>query len=164
MKRHGHPLDAIYTGMMSRCCDETNNAYYRYGGRGITICPMWLDFERFVNDMGERPSKAHTLDRIDNDGPYSKQNCRWATWTEQQNNRRDNRLLRFNGKEMTASEWAIETGIKRTTIYRRFHAGWPVADILTIKPNKNNSVERGTHSCGYKVARQRKNHVDTGAA
>lgn len=80
----------VWANMLDRCRRITNPAYKNYGGRGITVCARWVKFENFLADMGERP-KGLTLDRKNNDKGYSKRNCRWATWVEQQNNRRPRR-------------------------------------------------------------------------
>lgn len=88
----------IWINMRRRCNNPKNDAYEDYGGRGIIVCKEWnASFEAFYKDMGPRPSEKHTLDRIETNGNYEKSNCRWATWEEQQNNRRNNRPLKVNG-------------------------------------------------------------------
>lgn len=108
--------------------------YDKYGGRGITVCERWqgLDgFENFLADMGERPSDRHSIDRIDNDGPYTPKNCRWATGIEQQGNRRITRKLTYQGRTQTIREWATELGVPLYVISTRIQHGWPVERIIT---------------------------------
>ena len=106
--------------------------YKNYGGRGITICERWNNYEAFLEDMGRAPSPEHSLDRIDNDGNYGPDNCRWATASEQSNNQRTNSLLTINGETKNVSQWSQITGIHRETIYRRIRHG--LSDEECIQP------------------------------
>jgi hypothetical protein len=120
-----------WSSMLSRCSDSNVPCWVSYGGRGITVCEEWKSFENFYRDMGPKPSKDHSLDRIDNNGPYCKENCRWATRKEQQNNLRSNRLVEFNNETLTAAQWAAKIGIAYHVLLGRLRAGWPVERALT---------------------------------
>jgi hypothetical protein len=109
-----HPLFNIWKAMIQRCENPNHDAYALYGGRGIRLCARWRnDFEAFAADMGERPTMRHTVDRLDTNGDYEPSNCRWATKKEQSSNRRDNRVLVWGGKRLTATEAAEMAGISK---------------------------------------------------
>lgn len=128
------PEYTAWISMKSRC-QKSFLFSKRYWKRGITVSPRWKCFETFLNDMGLRPSKRHSLDRIDNNKGYSRKNCRWATSSEQQNNTGYNVILKYGGKKMTASEWARELGIDRSLIYSRKRMGWSDSKTLTTPKN-----------------------------
>jgi len=116
--------------MRQRCRNPNNPAYIYYGGRGITVCPEWESFERFLSDMGRRPSPHHSIERIDNDGPYSPENCRWATRQEQRNNRRDSIALEFGGETRSLVGWAAKTGVKYKTLLYRYKRNQDPVHVL----------------------------------
>lgn len=103
---------SIWIAMRQRCNDPNDQQYHDYGGRGIKVCPEWNDFMQFYNDMGERP-EGMQLDRIDNNGNYCKENCRWTTRIVQANNRRSNRIHKINGKSVKHTELLKMLGINR---------------------------------------------------
>jgi len=118
--------------MKQRCLCPNDPFYERYGGRGIEVCKRWKDsFENFYEDMGPRPV-GHVLDRLDNDGNYEPNNCRWVTESMNQRNRSTNRLLTFRGKTVTLVEWAEELGFNVNTLTTRLNKlGWSVERALT---------------------------------
>lgn len=125
----------IWRGIQKRCHNPSDKDYPRYGGRGIAVCDRWRSsFESFLEDMGRRPSPKHQIERVDNDGPYAPENCRWATAKEQAENRRSTIHLEHEGNRLSVSEWSRITGIGVTTIFYRIKSGWSVADTLTT-PN-----------------------------
>ena len=126
-----------WSGVVQRCINPNNNAYHDYGGRGITVCPEWLLFENFYRDMGDKPSKDHSLDRIDNDGPYCKEYCRWATPKEQANNKRRSRILTLNGITQSLTMWARTIGVSRGVLLHRLRLGWDVEAVLTTPTRKH---------------------------
>lgn len=127
--------------MKKRCFDKNNKDYHHYGGRGITVCAEWLDYETFLLDMGRKPSPLHSVDRKDNDRPYCKDNCRWATKQEQANNRRTNRLIEYKGKTQSLMMWAKEKQVNYFTLRTRLHDGWSFQRAIeTPFKNKNGMV------------------------
>jgi hypothetical protein len=117
--------------MRERCDSPGHAGYADYGGRGITVCERWYNFAALVADMGEPPSPKHTVERIDNDGPYAPDNCCWATQQEQCNNSRRNHRLEHDGQSRTVTEWSRHTGLTVSTIRGRLRLGWSVSDTLT---------------------------------
>lgn len=125
-----------WDGMRQRCRNPKDAGYSRYGGRGITVCDRWDSFSTFLTDMGPKPSPKHSIERKDNNGPYSPDNCRWATTREQSVNRRSNVSLTAFGRTQVLMDWAREVGINHQTISARIAAGWPTEVALTA-PQKH---------------------------
>lgn len=131
--RHGHtvnkkrsPEHSVWTDMIKRTTNKNNAKYYRYGGRGIKVCDQWKDFEIFLKDMGKRPDGL-TLDRIDNDGNYCLENCRWASRKQQARNRRTTRLIFMNGESKSLAEWCEIYKISYWKVKARLdQLHWPV--------------------------------------
>ncbi len=125
----------IWKGIVKRCYNENAAGYARYGGRGIEVSARWQGpggFANFLADMGKRPTPKHSIDRYpDNNGNYEPSNCRWATFKEQQRNRRTNKLLTMNGETRCMEEWVEITGLPRSTLDCRLKRGWSVEKALT---------------------------------
>jgi hypothetical protein len=126
----------IWCGIKTRCNNPNADSYKGYGGRGIKICDKWADsFEAFLVDMGERPSKQHSIERIDVNGNYEPSNCKWILNKDQTSNMRSNVFVTHDGKTLTMAQWERETGIKAYVITDRIrNLGWDVARALTQKP------------------------------
>lgn len=128
----GSPEYVSYHGMRQRCEYQKNKRYARYGGRGIKVCERWVvSFANFLADMGSRPSPAHSIERLDVDKDYEPGNCVWATKEEQANNRSNNNRIEINGRIQNLTQWARESGVHRTVIYRRIQRGVTGAALIT---------------------------------
>lgn len=139
---HGGTKERLYSvwrDMINRCKNENERLYKDYGGRGITICDEWMDYAAFrdwaikagYDESAKRGSC--TIDRIDVNGNYEPSNCRWANQKIQQNNKRNNRFITYNGVTKTMTEWAEEVGIGDTTLANRLDRGWPI-ELALYKP------------------------------
>lgn len=132
--RHGMWDTKVYqtwANMKNRCVNPKHTAYNRYGGRGITVCAEWIEsFEKFYEHVGDPPTEAHTLDRIDNERGYEPDNVRWATRKEQSNNISSNTWVEYDGKRMTWAQWADYLGIKYNTLMTRVRDKKDLKDIL----------------------------------
>lgn len=122
----------IWTNMIGRCQNPNLPHFKHYGGRGIKVCERWRgSFQNFYDDMGPRPSKKHTLDRKENDGDYTPENCRWATRKEQANNKVSSVRVEFNGITLTVAQWAEKIGMPYFSLRERFRRGWTPERALT---------------------------------
>lgn len=129
--------------MKRRCYDQGRSCYKHYGGRGIVVCERWRSsFANFLTDMGEAPD-GMTLDRIDSNGNYEPSNCRWASWDQQQRNRRDNIVLSAFGETKVAIDWARDPRcpVSDGTIINRIRRGWSPERAITT-PSQNQPKEQ----------------------
>lgn len=136
-KTHGEASGGVLTaeykvwrGMKNRCHNPNEPSYCDYGGRGIFVCERWKRYENFIEDMGRRPTRKHTIERVNNGLGYSPENCRWATTTEQGRNKRSNTILEVDGTKRCISEWAEFLGVSESTIHSRLHMGWSINDSI----------------------------------
>lgn len=141
-KRHGMYLSMEYRTwncMLNRCKSNYKFTAY-YSEKGITVCDRWHKFENFFEDMGPRPTPEHSIDRIENDKGYYKENCRWATDLEQGNNKTNNIFIEYNGEKLSMAQWGVKTGFKEHVISWRLKKGWSPERIINTpvrfkKPN-----------------------------
>lgn len=124
----------IWKSMLQRCNNPNSFSYGNYGGRGIVASERWQTFENFFSDMGDPPHK-YTLERVDNEKGYSPENCRWATYKDQLNNRRNNHIIEAFGRKQTLYQWCEEFKLPPTTLKNRlYRSNWPVEIALTEPP------------------------------
>lgn len=127
--KSGTPAYRSWCCMLERTSNSDHIQYHRYGGRGITVCEEWKNFTVFLHDMRERPHGT-TLNRLDNNKGYFKENCEWSSVKKQNNNKNNNRVLTWKGQSLTASEWSEHLKIPRNRIYSRIKYGLPDDIIL----------------------------------
>jgi hypothetical protein len=128
---------SILEGMKGRCYHKGSKKYRNYGGRGIKVCDRWRGvggLRNFIDDMGTIPGPEYSIDRIDNDGDYSPENCRWATHKEQCRNTRVNRVIEINGEKKCVTEWAEIYNINIGTLFKRLNTGWDPLKAVTTPP------------------------------
>lgn len=128
---YGTPTYKSWSSMLTRCLNKRNNRYKDYGGRGITVCERWRDFELFFADMGKRPDRT-TLGRIDNNGNYEPSNCEWQKNITQARNKRNTALFKFKGILATIPDHCERTGLNQSTVRSRIYTyHWPVDKALS---------------------------------
>ena len=134
----------IWASMMSRCTDINAINFKHYGGRGVSVCDEWRNFDAFYRDMGERP-QGKSIERLNNNKNYSNDNCIWASRYTQSHNKRNNRDITFNGVTMHLSQWAESLNMTTSTLWKRLNRGWSVERALTTAPrvvNRNGMENR----------------------
>lgn len=129
-----------WAAMIQRCTNPKNRKFYRYGGRGITVCERWLKFENFLADMGEKPGGGYSIERVDNDGNYEPSNCKWASTYEQSRNRSNNVFLHFRGKKYVLSDLSEKFGMEPTRLKHLIDKKVPLETIFANRDKKKIST------------------------
>ena len=140
----GTRLYHIWANMHSRCYNPTSASFIHYGGRGIQVCNRWNNVVNFLEDMGH-PPQGMSIDRINNDGNYTPENCRWATQEEQNSNTSRNRYVTWRGREQTIKAWAMELDLNPKSISERLNRGWTVERALTTPTPRKYEEGRRLH-------------------
>lgn len=169
--RSSNPAYHCWYSMLDRCLNSSAISFRNYGARGISVCDRWrTSFEDFIADVGSRPSRRHSLDRIDNSGNYEPGNVRWAT-SSQQNRNKSGRgpqgdpskdeigmifetPIEFGGESLLPVEWSKRVGFSSSTIVSRLRRGWSVDEALTLKP-----INPFEEVCTNKIQRERRRLV-----
>lgn len=133
----GTPTYRSWIEMRRRCRTSARDNSVYYSERGVKVCAAWSEFEAFLADMGERPTLAHSIDRINPNGNYEPDNCRWVTSTEQSNNRRNNRWVTFRGMKVSLRDALRMAGdvVAKDTARRRLNRGWQIDAAVETPPD-----------------------------
>lgn len=134
--KSGSLLYKVWASMRERCNNPSAKSYPKYGGRGISVCKRWDDYETFVADMGPRPPR-HSIERVDNQGDYCPANCRWATSREQMRNMSRNRWLTADGRTMLMTDWTAELRCSVSLITMRLKNGWSEEEACLTPPGQS---------------------------
>ena len=154
----GTPEYQAWIDMKRRCFNPNYQYYLDYGCRGIGVCDRWKNsFENFLADMGSRLTAKHSLDRIDNNGDYFAENCKWSTRVEQENNKRNNHLITIDDVTLTITQWEKKMGYGKHVIFMRLNSGWseydavmtPVQIRLITIGNETYTIAQWTEKKGY---------------
>lgn len=145
LAREHRPEWNSWRAMVARCCDPNYERYDLYGGRGIIVCERWRTFRNFLADMGPKPTRKHSIDRLDSDGYYVPGNCRWATHTEHMRNTSRSVMIEYQERTMSVQECAELAGISAKMIERRLREGWSPDDAISkpIRPAANDICIEG---------------------
>lgn len=143
------PEHMAYYRAKWRCQNKNADTYHLYGGRGIEF--RFSSFTEFIECVGERPSFKHSLDRIDNNGHYEPGNVRWASVTDQQRNKRNNRLITHNNETLTATEWSERLGAGLCRVSNRLSDGWCEPCAVTIPIDRKRAK-----GCSHRPRNRRK--------
>lgn len=134
---HGHssrfyksPSYQCWDAIIQRCTNKKHKQYKDYGGRGIVACDRWLDFKLFLQDMGEKPSSSYSIERIDNNLGYYKENCKWATREQQSRNKRNNVWITYNSEKLIITDWANRLKTQPSIIRRSINRGKTFDEIV----------------------------------
>lgn len=131
-----------WRNMRQRCLNPRVPNYHRYGGRGIKICQEWSSFDRFIEDMGLKPSPDRSIERRDNNGNYEPSNCYWASRDDQENNKERSVKIAYKGKTKTLTQWARELGLNYELVRTRWRYGWEPKAIFEAPKNKYHKPRR----------------------
>lgn len=146
------PEHGIWRGILQRCYNPKRKKYAIYGAKGIMVCPEWLEeegkgFMQFLKDMGNRPTKEHSIERVDNSGNYCKENCKWATKKEQARNRTTSRLLEYKGETKALAEWVELLSLNYAATIARLNTGWSVEKAIETPVRKINKSHKTKNVC-----------------
>ena len=159
LKRDNPRIYSIWTGMKTRCLNPNSERYMDYGGRGITICEEWLEFDNFcLWSLENGYADGMTIDRIDNDMPYCPDNCRWTTIEEQNKNKRNLRMYTYNGETRHLAEWARVLNIDYQLLYDRLDLGMSFEKAVTYTPRRYERVPSITSEDDERTARNKRDY------